>query len=908
MELEKLINTLDADTKQAMEAAAFACVERHGIEISLEDLLLTLLNQSNELVDILTQFDIDISLFRADLHFEQDTRTSLSTKPVFSELLLQTLQNAWLVSSLELSISQLSAGAIILSLLRNQVRYGQRRYVKQLVKVSQEQLKALLIGRHQVVMENSARHSNVETGRDTGDLQQRDMEILERVSTSLTDQAEKQAIDPVIGRDQEIRQTIDILCRRRKNNPILLGEAGVGKTAVVEGLAQKIVKGEVPEELLNVDLRLLDLAALQAGASVKGEFERRVAELISAIQCSIRPVILFIDEAHLMVGAGANEGAGDVANLLKPALARGELRTIAATTWVEYKRYIEKDPALVRRFQSVKVGEPSIEQAIVLLRGLRSRYEKQHGVYIRDEALVAASTLSGRYLVGRQLPDKAIDLLDTACARVKAGLAGKPVAIENIELKIEAAHRKADALTRDQLNSGYPLTNDAAVDGQVDSEIDAILQHIDDLKLQLVAVESIWHQERTIIDALLETRAAIAVCNPEGGDSSPQLEMPLNASQRELLDQLKRLRTELEEIQGESPLLHYEVTAQQISEVLSSWTGIPAGKMLMDEAQKLSALSIELSQRVKGQERAISRIGELLCQARVGLNDPEKPLGVFLLVGPSGVGKTETALTIADTLFGGEAYLTTINMSEFQEKHTISRLIGSPPGYVGYGEGGVLTEAVRQKPFSVVLLDEVEKADPNVLNLFYQVFDKGTMNDGQGRLIDFRNTVIVMTSNLASDQIETLCLNEDAVEAEPIEGVTDDALMAQIRPSLNHFFKPALLARMEVLIYRPLLQHIMELLVEIKLRKLAQRLLSQGIQLDIDGAVFSAISRRCSVVEAGARHIDKVVNRHIMPKISRLILASIEQRTELKSIYLLVKGDAFVATASDNSVQLPQLA
>ncbi|UZE95101.1 type VI secretion system ATPase TssH [Alkalimarinus alittae] len=875
MELAKLIETLNTETKQAVERSAFACIERKGIEITLEDLLLALLDEQTELTHVLAQFDIDIDRFRAALHFELDTRTTVSSKPVFSDSLLHTLKNAWLLSSLELSLPFISAGSIVLALLNDQLRYGRRRYIEMLSVVSFDQLKVLIQGRYAGDSLQESGDTSKEglcTAPPQQDKSVMGEGILSKVTTSLTDLARNSALDPVIGRDTEIRQAIDILCRRRKNNPILLGEAGVGKTAIVEGLAQKIVDGKVPQALKDVDLRLLDIAALQAGASVKGEFERRITALIEAIQTSLSPIVLFIDEAHLMVGAGANEGGGDVANLIKPALARGALRTIAATTLVEYKRYIEKDPALVRRFQSVKVAEPSVEETVTLLRGLRERYAAQHGVYIRDDALISAASLSSRYLTGRQLPDKAIDLIDTACASVKVGLAGKPASVELLEQKIETVKRKIEAIERDALNDGYDSQDKH-------SQLKTHYETVDSLKLQLVATESIWQQERDMVNSILICRDGKAdKQNERRGQPDAQI--------------MRELREDLTHIQGESPLVHYEVSAQQVSEVLAAWTGIPAGKMLMDEAQKLGELSTQLETRVKGQGDATTRIGELLCQARVGLNDPNKPLGVFLLVGPSGVGKTETALTIADTLFGGEKYLTTINMSEFQEKHTISRLIGSPPGYVGYGEGGVLTEAVRQKPFSVVLLDEVEKADPNVLNIFYQVFDKGVMNDGEGRLIDFRNTVVVLTSNLASDQIETLCSSD----TDSTSDIDSEVLLEKIRPTLNDFFKPALLARMEVLTYRPLEQCTLRLLVESKLEQLVKRLRTHGTELTITGSVLDAITNRCVLVEAGARHIDRLINQHITSKLSKLILFSVAQQTELSEIYLSYEEGVFTVS------------
>jgi type VI secretion system protein VasG len=648
---------------------------------------------------------------------------------------------------------------------------------------------------------------------------------------------------------------IDILGRRRKNNPIAVGEAGVGKTAVVEGLALKIVQGDVPDALRDVEIYGLDLGLLQAGAGIKGEFENRIKGVISEVKASPKPIILFIDEAHTLIGAGAGAGGGDAANLLKPALARGELRTVAATTWSEYKKYFEKDAALARRFQLVKLDEPSVDDAVVIMRGLRETYEVAHGVYVRDDAVVAAASLSARYISGRQLPDKAVDLLDTTSARVKIGLTAKPDAIDDRERRIQTLERELGALRRDI------ETGSSRDDGRT-AELETAIQVV---REELLGLETRWQREQEAVCRILELRrqlagkTALSEATPGAGSTAPAVD-PVAVRQ-----ELDTAMADLAAIQGDDPLIHFEVTPEAISKVVSDWTGIPVGSMVKDEARAILQFSDNLKQRIKGQDHAIAAIDRGMRAAKAGLGNPNTPIGVYLFVGPSGVGKTECALGIADLLFGGERFIVTINMSEFQEKHTVSRLIGSPPGYVGYGEGGVLTEAVRQRPYSVVLLDEVEKADPEVMNLFYQVFDKGMLADGEGRVIDFKNTIICMTSNLASDIITQMCANGNRPDPE--------TLLAAIKPLLSAHFKPALLARMDVVPFYTISTEAMQSIVELKLHQLAARLqASQKMRLTYDAQVVAQITARCTEVETGARNIDHIMRGTLLPEISTEIL------------------------------------
>ena len=729
---------------------------------------------------------------------------------------------------------------------------------------------------------------------------------LDQYTIDLTDKARHGGIDPVLGRDFEIRQVIDILTRRRQNNPILTGEAGVGKTAVVEGFALRVAQGDVPEPLKTVAVRTLDLGLLQAGAGVKGEFENRLKSVIDEVKSSPQPIILFIDEAHTMIGAGGQAGQNDAANLLKPALARGELRTIAATTWAEYKKYFEKDAALARRFQVVKVEEPTEEKAIVMMRGLTEMLENHHKVRILDEAVEDSVKLSHRYISGRQLPDKSVSVLDTACARVAIGQGATPPAVEDAQRRIDQLEVEIKALERESI---------AGADYReriVELELEKTQE-----QASLANLEEQWRKECEIINELREIRTQLeAPAKQHSGDSessngttvpasveatatSAKVPASAAAADKKLTNtvvaaptngngvdglrlRLRQLNQELESVQGQSPLMQACVDSQAIAEVISGWTGIPVGKMLTDEINTVISLKDRLEKRVIGQPHALEAISQRIRTARAGLTDPRRPVGVFLLVGPSGVGKTETALALADTLYGGERNLVSINMSEYQEAHTVSSLKGSPPGYVGYGEGGVLTEAVRRKPYSVVLLDEVEKAHPDVMELFYQVFDKGTLEDGEGREIDFKNTVILLTSNVATDTTMKLCADP---ETRPEPG----ALTEAIRPELLKVFKPALLGRMVVVPYYPIVDDVMREIIKLQLDRVRQRLAqNHGAEFSYDQAVVSEVANRCREVESGARNVDHILTRTLLPEMSGEFLARMGAGEAISSVAVSV--------------------
>lgn len=859
--LSSLIQRLHPIAKVALEDAAALAVSEKANEVQIEHYLLSLLERPNSDFDVLlSHFDCSENLLRQSVRSTLDTNAKGNgSKPVFSALLIEWLQESWLVSSLDLSETHIRSGALLLTLVSNPLRYGQHGYASILEAVNPDSLKRNFaeLTRHSI--EAQVATSEKTQAREDGS-------ALSKFTTDFTGKARKGEIDPVFCRDQEIRQIVDILARRRKNNPIAVGEPGVGKTAVVEGLALKIVQGDVPDNLKGVELYGLDMGLLQAGASVKGEFEKRLNAVLDEVKNSPTPIILFIDEAHTLVGGGNQAGGSDAANLLKPALARGEVKTIAATTWSEYKKYFEKDPALARRFQLVKLDEPSPEQAALIIRGLRPAYEKSHNVYVRDDAITAAAALSARYISGRQLPDKAIDVLDTACARVNISLNAIPASVETLQQELAAQQRELEALERDALQQ----TGDKHS-----------LANIPDLKLAMEATkeelaeqEVQWHKEKEQIQEMIALRSRLnelvfgkvneeelVVDEDSEQDVSPYTEMDEEA----VRIAISACQEELDAIRNGNPLVHFEVGPDEVSHVISDWTGIPMGKMLQDEAETTLKLKESLTQSIKGQEYAIDALSEGIQTAKAGLGNPDAPTGVFLLVGPSGVGKTETARAIADQMFGGERFMTTINMSEFQEKHTVSRLIGSPPGYVGYGEGGMLTEAVRQRPYSVVLLDEVEKADPEVLNLFYQVFDKGTLNDGEGRTIDFKNTLIIMTSNLATHEIESLVHQSKDIDA--------NIIAEAIRPTLNQHFKPALLARMSVLPFVPLSDEAMTEIIHHKLNKVSQRLHSHHkLSLNYKESLVEFVLGNCRLAETGARNIDAVINRQLLPQLSTQLL------------------------------------
>ncbi|EOD9421513.1 type VI secretion system ATPase TssH [Vibrio campbellii] len=861
--LSSLIQRLHPIAKVALEDAAALAVSEKANEVQIEHYLLSLLERPNSDFDVLlSHFDCSENLLRQSVRSTLDTNAKGNgSKPVFSALLIEWLQESWLVSSLDLSETQIRSGALLLTLVSNPLRYGQHGYASILEAVNPDSLK-----RNFAELTSHSIEAQVATSEKTQ--AREDGSALSKFTTDFTGKARKGEIDPVFCRDQEIRQIVDILARRRKNNPIAVGEPGVGKTAVVEGLALKIVQGDVPDNLKGVELYGLDMGLLQAGASVKGEFEKRLNAVLDEVKNSPTPIILFIDEAHTLVGGGNQAGGSDAANLLKPALARGEVKTIAATTWSEYKKYFEKDPALARRFQLVKLDEPSPEQAALIIRGLRPAYEKSHNVYVRDDAITAAAALSARYISGRQLPDKAIDVLDTACARVNISLNAIPASVETLQQELAAQQRELEALERDALQQ----TGDKHS-----------LANIPDLKLamettkeELAEQEAQWHKEKEQIQEMIALRSrlhelVLGEANEEELAADEDSEQDQDVSPYADMDEegvriaISACQEQLDAIRNGNPLVHFEVGPDEVSHVISDWTGIPMGKMLQDEAETTLKLKESLTQSIKGQEYAIDALSEGIQTAKAGLGNPDAPTGVFLLVGPSGVGKTETARAIADQMFGGERFMTTINMSEFQEKHTVSRLIGSPPGYVGYGEGGMLTEAVRQRPYSVVLLDEVEKADPEVLNLFYQVFDKGTLNDGEGRTIDFKNTLIIMTSNLATHEIESLVHQSKDIDA--------NIIAEAIRPTLNQHFKPALLARMSVLPFVPLSDEAMTEIIHHKLNKVSQRLQSHHkLSLSYEESLVEFVLGNCRLAETGARNIDAVINRQLLPQLSTQLL------------------------------------
>ena len=841
VDIKSLLLRLNRQCAGMLQKAAGICVSRSHYEIAVEHLLLVLLeNPESEITLAVRHFDIDPQrLIKAIETSLEDVRAGNAGKPVFSPLLLELVQDAWMIASIDLKDPLVSSGALLLAILSRPNAYGSGPHFDLLLKVRRD----LLLERFETIAGPSPERSEAREAAGAssadGSVKPSGKDPLQTYCEDFTMKARQGKIDPVFGRDEEIRKIIDILARRRKNNPICVGEAGVGKTAVIEGLALRIVGQEVPDMLRDVRILGLDLGLLQAGAGMKGEFEDRLKKVIDGVKSSEKPVILFIDEAHTLVGAGDHAGGNDAANLLKPALARGELRTIAATTWSEYKKYFEKDAALARRFQPVKLEEPDIPTAALILRGLKAQYETAHKVVIREDAIDAAAELSARYITGRFLPDKAVDLLDTSCARVKVNQSAKPAPLEDCERSIQALERRKKGLERDRANG-------IAIDRDV---LQGLEKDMASLRQRSSELSTRWAQEKTAAETVLEARKKVE----ETGDKPESVDLRKTANEA---------LSALHKVQGEQPLFHLEVDPDIVAKVVSDWTGIPLGKVMREQSSQMLALEEHLRSRIRGQDDALKSIAETIRAAKSGLKDPKQPQGVFLLVGPSGVGKTETGIALADIMFGGERSMVTINMSEFQEKHTVSRLIGSPPGYVGYGEGGMLTEAIRQKPYSVVLLDEVEKAHPEVLNLFYQVFDKGRLSDSEGREIDCSNTVIMLTSNLGTDIITRAGSSDMA------------ALMGNVRPLLSQYFKPALLARMTILPYRILEPEVLRDIVRLKFGKLAERLKSQHkMTMHCSDAVIDQVTMRCTEVETGARNIDYIISGNILPRLSTEILA-----------------------------------
>jgi type VI secretion system protein VasG len=880
--LKGLIGKLDDTCRRALEGAAGLCLSRTHYDVDIEHLLSKLLETPNtDLSKILRHYGVDQSRFAKDLTRALDGfKTGNARTPALSPRVPRLINEAWTIASIEYASSRIRSGHLVLALLtQDDLTRMMREVSDEVRKISTEDLH----GKFQTVVAGSSEDGeqapvgSVETTPEGKPVSGK-TPALDQFTIDLTARAKEGKIDPVLGRDAEIRQVIDILTRRRQNNPILTGEAGVGKTAVVEGLALRIGAGDVPPPLQNVALRVLDLALLQAGAGVKGEFENRLKSVINEVKASPQPIIVFIDEAHTLIGAGGQAGQGDAANLLKPALARGEMRTIAATTWAEYKKYFEKDPALTRRFQVVKVEEPTEVTAINMMRGLVDTMEQHHKVRVLDEAVEAAVKLSHRYISGRQLPDKAVSVLDTACARVALGQLAQPPALEDSRRRISLINTEIEIRERE-----------AVTGGNQQERLDELAAEKTAEETRLADLEKRWEQEKKIVSEIAAIRSKLEqhVASKKPGDKKgkDQKDLPPPLTPQEISQlqaDLEKLTKSLTDLQGENPLLQPCVDAQAIAQVISAWTGIPVGKMVKDEINTVLNIREHLEKRVIGQSHALDALGQKLRTARAKLEDPRKPIGVFMFVGPSGVGKTETALAIAELLFGSDQNLTTINMSEFKEEHKVSLLMGSPPGYVGYGEGGVLTEAVRRKPYSVVLLDEMEKAHVGVQDIFYQVFDKGMMKDGEGRDIDFKNTVIIMTSNAGTDTFMKICADPDT-KPDP------EALGEAIRPDLLKFFKPAFLGRVSIVPYYPIAPDIMRRIIELQLSRIRSRIKeNHRANTTWDQSLIDAIASRCTEVDSGARNVDHIISRTLLPELSTEFLAKMAVGQPVLSVHISV--------------------
>jgi type VI secretion system protein VasG len=841
-ELKTLIGKLNPVCRRGLETAAALCVGQTHYNVEVEHLLLKLLDlPATDLGPVLRYYAVDPGELARQLTqaMERFDRGNGRT-PAMSPQILQLLREAWSLSSLHLEAPAIRSGALLLALYEDDsLRTVIHESCPVLARIPRESLRETL--------RDLIRESAEETGTPTGAAQSetapaapKGTTALDKYTLDLTADARAGRIDPIRGRDLEIRQVIDILTRRRQNNPILVGDAGVGKTAIAEGFALRVAAEEVPRPLREIVLRILDLGLLQAGAGVKGEFEERLKSVISEVKASPKPVILFIDEAHSLIGAGGQAGQGDAANLLKPALARGELRTIAATTWSEYKKYFEKDPALTRRFQLVKVEEPDEEGALDMLRGIAPHLEKHHGVQILDEAVRSSVALSHRYLSERRLPDKAIGVLDTAAARVALAQEGTPAAVEDLDRRIRIAEAELDVRKR---------ANGKPPQGPTASELEA---EIADLQKERESVRERWGKERDLVNQI----------RSGNGDSDADL------------------RRQLDELQEPEPMVPLAVDSRSVAGVISNWTGIPVGRMLADEIRSVMTLKDRMAERIVGQPQALDAIARRIATSRAGLEDPSKPKGVFLLVGPTGVGKTETALTLSDLLYGGERNLISFNMSEFQEAHSVATLKGAPPGYVGYGKGGVLTEAVRRRPWSAVLFDEIEKAHPDVIDLFYQVFDKGILEDGEGVTVDFKHTVIMLTSNAAAEVIEDACR----------EGARPDpaALLEELRPALLRWFRPALLARLVIVPYYTLGADEIVRIVELKLRSIKQRIReNHAAELTFDEGLIESLAGRCNP-ESGAREIDQILTQTLLPELSTRILERMAKGVSFTKIHVSV--------------------
>jgi len=869
--LKSLVGKLDDACRGTLESAAGLALSRTNYNVEVEHWLLKLVDRTtSDLAVILNHFEVDPGRFAQDVNRQIDRfKTGNGRAPALAPGIVTLIREAWLIASLEQGATQVRSGHLLLAMLTSDaLSPGLRDMSGQLAKVPAETLRTTMV---QIAASSEEGKAAADAGGAAsggggapaaGGPAPSGSGSLDKYTIDLTKQARDGKIDPIFGRDPEIRQIVDILTRRRQNNPILTGEAGVGKTAVVEGFALRIVQGDVPDALKNVRLLSLDLGLLQAGAGIKGEFENRLKSVIDEVKASKTPIIVFIDEAHTLIGAGGAEGQNDAANLLKPALARGEMRTIAATTWAEYKKYFEKDPALTRRFQVVKVEEPSEALAVAMLRGLVPVLEKHHGVRILGEALEAASGLSHRYITGRQLPDKAISLLDTACARVGISQAATPPAVEDLERQLGLLASEVSMLVRE---------------GRSGVDNKAKLAELEDKKVGLEAdkadASARWTAELDAVRAVGDARVAIDGMAEDAPDFADKIAA------------LREAQAKVGTVQGKTPMVYDVVDRAVVADVLAGWTGIPVGNMVADDIRSLLTVSDQLKKRIKGQDYALEIIGQTVKTARAGLADPRKPLGVFLFCGTSGVGKTETALALAELLYGGEQNITTINMSEFKEEHKVSTLVGAAPGYVGYGEGGVLTEAVRRKPYSVILLDEVEKAHPGVQDIFYQVFDKGSLRDGQGRDIDFKNTLIIMTSNQGTETIERLCRNAETLP-EP------EALADALRPDLTKYFKLAFLGRTTVVPYFPLRPDVLREIVVISLERIRRRVVANyGASFEWDDALLDRLVERCTEVESGARNIENILKRGLLADLAERMLTLRAEEKEVTSVKVTASED-----------------
>ena len=863
--LKSLVDKMSPVLREALEGAAGLCLAHTQYNVEIEHWLLKLLDQNDtDLFSLLEKHEVNPSHLAKELAGTIAKFKNGSSRPAsLSPAVVDAAKNAWMLASVDYGHGQMTSGHLLAALLLDeQLRRQIHESCPELKSIAPESIRETARALVGTTGESSGATATAST-IDPASVTASNAPALDKFTINLTERAKNGEIDPVLGRDDEIRQCIDILTRRRQNNPIMTGEAGVGKTAVVEGFALRIANDDVPDPLKGVTLRTLDLGLLQAGASVKGEFENRLKSVIEEVKASPTPIIMFIDEAHTLIGAGGKEGQGDAANLLKPALARGELRTIAATTWAEYKKYFERDPALTRRFQVVKVEEPDEEKAIDMMRGIAGSLQSHHNVRILDEAVIASVQLSGRYIPGRQLPDKSVSLLDTACARVGLSQTATPAPVEDARRRISRAESNIAMLQRENAASGIHDERIAAMELEKANE-----------SARLETLEAQWEKEKAIIADVREILGQI------DDDFQKTEDKMAEADLAALKEKLHTLNDELQGIQGDAPLMQASVDDQAVAEVVANWTGIPVGKMVSDEIQSVIDLNKQMGERVIGQDHALEAVAQAIRTSRAGLTDPRKPIGVFLFVGTSGVGKTETALTLADLLYGGEQNITTINMSEFKEEHKVSMLLGSPPGYVGFGEGGVLTEAARRKPYSVILLDEMEKAHPGVQDIFYNLFDKGTIKDGEGRDIDFKNTVIIMTSNAGEDAIRAI-MNQVEEKPEP------EVLLDSIRPVLLRSFKPAFLGRTNLISYYPLDDENLMKIAAINMRRIEKRVSSHyGADFSYDEDVLLHIVARCQDADTGARNIENILTRTLLPELASECLQKMAQDEPIGSVHI----------------------